>query len=148
MGSSFARFRIFLLLLAALCMHGSGTAAEEDRYPPETLLLFVASWCAPCHAELAQLPAIARGAQPYRVLVLPFDDKRASLAMLSQVPAAQRWIPGNADRRRMAAELFGDTSGLPFSVAIGADGRPCGTIRLGLDAARAEALVAGCRRRV
>jgi hypothetical protein len=43
-------------------------------------------------------------------------------------------------------DLFATTAGLPFSVAIGADGRPCATTAGGLVPARAAAMVAACRR--
>jgi thiol-disulfide isomerase/thioredoxin len=128
---------IGLLLLAVPASAGTG------RYPPNSVLLFVASWCAPCHSELARLPAITRGAQPFRVLVVPYDDRPATLTMIEAVPAAQRWHPG----RPLTKELAAETSGLPFSMAVDRDGRACGTFRKGMDGASAQALVAQCSRR-
>ncbi|TGX52663.1 hypothetical protein E5A73_13520 [Sphingomonas gei] len=130
----------------ALLLLGLPAGAETGRYPPGSVLLFVASWCAPCHAELARLPAIARGARPFRVLVVPFDDSPATRSMLDAVPEAQRWRPEREMQRQLARALRAETSGLPFSMAVDGDGRECGSARLGLDAARAEALVAGCVR--
>lgn len=122
----------------------TGASAPSDDYPPSTILLFVASWCAPCHAELARLPAITRGAQPFRVLVVPFDDRPATLRMLDSVAPGQRWQPDRLMRRRLAKALTAATSGLPFSMAIDGSGQQCGSERKGLDGASAKALVAGC----
>jgi len=106
----------------------------------------VASWCAPCHAELARLDAIGRGAQPYRILVVPFDDSRATRAMLERVPSAQRWQPDRATQRQLVAEVARRSAGLPFSLALDHAGQICGGHAEALDAASAAAMVAACRR--
>lgn len=116
------------------------------RLPQETILLFVASWCAPCHGELVRLAEIERGARPYHVLVVPFDDSRATRAMLRAVPAAQRWQPDGATQRRLAAEVERRSAGLPFSLAVDGDGRICAAHAEALDSAKAAAMVAACRR--
>jgi thiol-disulfide isomerase/thioredoxin len=130
----------------ALLLLGVPASAETGRYPPNSVLLFVASWCAPCHSELARLPAITRGAQPFRVLVVPFDDRPATRAMIEAAPAAQRWQPAPEMRRRLAKDLAAETAGLPFSMAIDRNGRGCGTFRKGMDGASAKALVVQCSR--
>lgn len=121
-------------------------AAPAPAGPPESILLFVASWCAPCHGELARLTEIARGAQPYRVLVVPFDDSRATRAMLERVPPAQRWQPDRGTQRRLAAEVAQRSAGLPFSLALDRDAHICAARAEALDAASAAAMVALCRR--
>lgn len=131
------------LAIGALAFSPS-TNVEKEAYPPNSILLFVASWCAPCHAELARLPAISNGAQPFRVLVVPFDETSATEAMIKAVPSSQRWRPSMQQRRLFARELMGQTAGLPFSVAIDAKGKACGVIRKGLDAQAAAVLVANC----
>ncbi len=138
--------RLIKWLAFGLLLGAPAATAGAERIPPRSILLFVASWCAPCHAELARLPAITRGAQPFRVLVVPFDDNPATLAMMEGVPAAQRWRPDGERRRRLVRELVSETSGLPFSVAMDNDGRACGSVRRGLDGPAAEALVARCLR--
>lgn len=127
---------------------GDARAQSSDaaRLPPETVLLFVASWCAPCHGELAGLSEIARGARPYRVLVVAFDDSRATRAMLAAVPAAQRWQPDRATQRRLAAEVERRSAGLPFSLAADRDAHICAAHAEALDAGRAAAMVAACRK--
>jgi len=129
-----------------LLLLGVPASAGTDRLPPNSMLLFIASWCAPCHSELDRLPAITRGAQPFRVLVVPFDDRPATLAMIEAVPAAQRWQPSREMGRRLARELATETGGLPFTMAVDRDGRPCATFRKGMDRASAEALAAQCSR--
>lgn len=119
---------------------------EPQRPPPETVLLFVAAWCAPCHGELAHLADIGRGAQPYRILVVPFDDSRATRTMLAAVPSAQRWQPDRATARRLVAEVERRSAGLPFSLAVDREARFCAAQSEALDAARAAAMVAACRR--
>lgn len=133
------------LAIGAL-LFGFPTNVEKETYPPNSILLFVASWCAPCHAELARLPAISRGAQPFRVFVVSFDETPATRAMIEGVPSSQRWHPSAQQRRLFAKELMGQTAGLPFSVGIDAKGKTCGVIRKGLDAQTAAALVANCMR--
>lgn len=132
--------------VAALVLAAVPAGATAPAYPPRAILLFVASWCAPCHGEIAALPRLSEAAGPWRVLVVPVDRGRATAAMMAAVPVAQRWTP---DAARMAAvrdDLFGGTAGLPFSVAIGGDGRPCGSHRGVLNPARVAALRAGCAR--
>lgn len=136
--------RIWTLIAGALLLTGAAPA-EPARYPTRSILLFVASWCAPCHGELRQLPAIAGGAGAYRVLVVPVDRGRATDAMLRGVPIDQVWRPDVARMAEVRAELLAKTAGLPFSVAIGGDGRPCALHRGGMTAASARGMVEACR---
>lgn len=129
---------------AALVLAAVPAGAAAPTYPPRAILLFVASWCAPCHGEIAALPRLSEAAGPWRVLVVPVDRSRATAAMMAGVPVAQRWTPDAARMAAMREDLFGDTAGLPFSVAIGGDGRPCGAHRGVLSLARVAALRAGC----
>ena len=138
------------LVGAAIVCWASPTAAQADRlaiYPENTVLLLVASWCAPCHAELAQLESITRAAAPFAVRVMPVDDSRNSRRMVAALPPQRQWAPDPAVMAAARHDLVARTPGLPYAVAIGPRGRPCADQRGGLDAARAEALVARCRQR-
>lgn len=115
------------------------------EYPANTVLLLVASWCAPCRGELAHLDEIARAAAPYQVRAVLVDDSKAGRRMIAALPPARRWAPDPALFTAARADLLGRTPGLPYSVAIGASGRPCADWRGGLDPARVRALVARCR---
>lgn len=122
-------------------------AAEPGAYPADTVLLLVAPWCAPCHAELARLDAIAAAARPLAVRVLAVEDNPRARAMLARVPEWQRWSPPEPDARRTRADALGRAGGLPFSLVTDAAGRVCAGQGGGLDAARTAALVAKCRAR-
>lgn len=132
------------LTIGAVLFGLSTASIQKDGYPPNSILLFVASWCAPCHAELALLPAISRSAHPFRVFVVSFDETSATEAMMLTVPPSQHWRPSNQRRRLLAKELAGRTVGLPFSVAINSKGNMCGVVRKGLNARTVAALVAAC----
>ncbi|WP_029623291.1 TlpA family protein disulfide reductase [Sphingomonas elodea] len=135
------------MLLAAVLSSTAPAAGEEPLpYPPESVLLFVAAWCAPCHGELGHLAEITGGARPYRVLVVPVDDSRATRLMLEQVPRTARWDPETGIQRRLWRTISEETAGLPYSLAIGADGQVCGRHQEALTAATAQALVARCKR--
>ena len=133
-------------MTAATMLSDAPTTAQAPAYPAGTVLLFVAGWCAPCQAELQQLPQISAAARPFRVLVVPVDRGRRVERMLASVPVAQRWRPDGAAWARMQTDLLSGTAGLPYSVAIATDGRPCAATRRGLDKASAAELVARCTR--
>jgi thiol-disulfide isomerase/thioredoxin len=134
-------------LVAALAVAlGCGPVAAQGTpdLPPRAILLFVANWCAPCHAEIARLDEIVVAARPFRVLVVSLDDDRGAARMLRGIDPDRRWRPDRTTLARVRGTLFADVSGLPYSVAVDADGRPCGDSRRGLDADRARALVRAC----
>ncbi len=133
-----ARFRILSLPLAALLL---GATEAPEAGPKESILLMVASWCAPCHAELRRLGEISGAAAPWSVRVVPHDDDWATMAMMEGVPKGQRLM---ADRATIE-QWTGQTRGLPFSVAVDADGKVCGRVRGGLDGAKARALILACK---
>ncbi|MBB3910204.1 TlpA family protein disulfide reductase [Sphingomonas desiccabilis] len=136
--------RLHAVLAGVVLLSATSAAGEPPAYPTRTVLLFVAGWCAPCRAELQQLPQITAAARPYRVLVVPVDSGRRVEQMLAGVPAVQRWRPQGEGWTRVQADLLSATAGLPYSVALGADGRPCASSRRGLDPARAADLVSRC----
>lgn len=111
------------------------------------MLLLVAPWCAPCHAELARLDAIAAAARPLAVRVFAVEDNVRARAMLRGVPEARRWSPPEGEARRARADALARAPGLPFSLATDSAGRVCAGQGGGLDAARTAALVATCRAR-
>lgn len=124
-----------IVLLAAALL----PAAAAPVYPPRTLVLFVASWCAPCRAELRQFDAIAAAAAPLEVRVAPLDWTRGTAAMLRTVPAAHVW------RSARVAEAFAQHSGgLPFSLMTDAEGRICATHDRALDPAAVRAMRRRC----
>jgi hypothetical protein len=65
--------------------------------------------------------------------------------MVAALPPPRRWAPDPVIHAAARTELLARTPGLPYSVAIGADGRICAEQRGGLDEPRARALVLRCR---
>jgi thiol-disulfide isomerase/thioredoxin len=131
-------------LLGALA---SGAEAAEPilLYPKNTLLLLVAPWCAPCYGELARLDDIAAAARPLQVRVLLVDDGIRARAMVRGVPSSHRWEPAADEMRRVRADLWTRTRGLPYTVVTDRHGKICAEQKGGLDPARTRALVERCR---
>lgn len=133
-----------LWLAAALACLGAASPAAQDA-PPDTLLLFVAGWCAPCHAELAQIDAIVAAAGDARVRVVPLDDTARTQAMLDRVPDQVVWRPDPAALAKLRERVFGDNAGLPYSVLTDASGRVCARSKRSLDAVRVREMADRCR---
>ena len=134
---------------AALCLLAlASSAAAADAapaYPQRTLLLIVASWCAPCYGELARLSDIASAARPFQVRVLLVDDGARSRAMVRGIDPARRWEPASDEMRRVRADIWRRTSGLPYSLVTDGKGHICAEQSGGLDTPRTLALVKRCR---
>lgn len=131
------RFSLFSAAVFAAAVPPA--AASTPAYPPHTLILFVASWCAPCHAELRQIDAIASAAAPVDVRVTPVDRSGGTAALLRDVPPTRIW------RSAQAVSIFTRSNGaLPFSVMTDAKGRPCATHDRALDPASVIAMRRRC----
>lgn len=93
--------------------------------PQPGVIIFWASWCDSCTAELRQLPAIRRAADPLPVATLALDppDKAGDTLRNLKLPADAAFADGRPPAEVLAR--WGATT-LPFAVAIGLDGRVCG----------------------
>ena len=125
------------------------TLAAADRppsgeLPPDTLLLLVAPWCAPCWGELAQIDTLAKAALPLTLRVLAMEDGPRSRAMTADLPPHRQWIPSPADRAVVRRSIWANTPGLPFSVATDAKGRICARHGGGLTETRARSMITQC----
>lgn len=135
----------FKSIAALLAATWPGAAGAADPDPPgNAILLFVASWCAPCHAEVRDLPALRRAAGPMRVLVVPVDATRQTRAMLARVPAEAIVTLEPARAKAWMRRLAGGAPGLPTSVAVDLHGTVCGVRREPLDAAAVATIRRGC----
>jgi thiol-disulfide isomerase/thioredoxin len=105
------------------------------------LLLFGANWCAPCRAELGELPALALAVAPGR-LILAWTDVEPRLQ--AGHPANVRVLSREEARALLGAHASMN-AGLPFAVARDVDGKICGFARQRLSPSAAAALVAQCR---
>jgi len=112
--------------------------------PPDTLLLLVAPWCAPCWGELARLDGLVAAAAPLEVRVLSMEDGSRARAMVASLPEMRRWTPAISEREAVRAALWARTPGLPFSVATDRRGKICAEQGGGLDGPRVRALVQTC----
>lgn len=130
--------------VAIACAMPAAAASGDLRYPPDSVLLLVAPWCAPCHAELARLDALATAARPKTVRVFMVDDGPRAAAMWRRVPDAYRWVPSAGEERRYRSDALSRTVGLPFGMATDARGRICAARGGGMDAVKVAALVKEC----
>lgn len=131
---------LFVPAAAPFVLAAPGRAQEAPRWPADAVLLFVAGWCAPCHAELAEVEALAAAAAPRRLLVVPADRSRATAAMLAGVEA-RVWRDARALRALWAGELG---AGLPFTLVTDGAGRTCAEHRRVLRVRDVAVLAARC----
>ena len=134
-----ARYGMMFAIGALVGAAGMVAPADAASYPPRTLMLLVASWCAPCRTELARLDSIVDAAGPVAVRVVPIDDRPATRAMLRDVPRERVW------RTAVALDLVSrETGGLPFSLMTDDAGRRCATHARPLDADAVAAMRRRC----
>ena len=131
-------------MFATAALLGAAPPRSAVDLPPNTLLLLVAPWCAPCWSELARLDELAAAAAPMNVRVLVMEDGPRARAMLVDLPIERRWVPMANDRAAVRAVLWARTPGLPFSVATDRRGRICAEGGGDLNPSRVRALVRSC----
>lgn len=137
--------RAAALIAPALLAAAPARAEAPPPWPADAVLLFVAGWCAPCHAELKEVEALATAAAPRRLLVVPADRSRATAAMLAPVAAERVWRDAGAVRALWSGAI--GAAGLPFALVTDDGGRPCAEHRRVLRPADLAALAAACRAR-
>lgn len=136
-----AHAAITLLALITSVQGRAESVSAGNREQAGELLLFGADWCAPCRAELAELPALARAIAPDR-LILAWTDVEPRLP--TGRPANVR-VLDRGEARLLLAFYAEINAGLPFALARDARGRTCGFVRHRLNPADAAALIAPCR---
>jgi len=127
-----------LALLAAPAMTAEGAARAM---PAHALILFGANWCAPCLAELRDLPDHAAAMAPAPVLLAWTDG--APRPLWPTWPANAHLLPAG-EGAALLARIGGRTAGLPYVAMLDGEGRLCADLRGKLDAARLAALKARC----
>ena len=118
--------------------HADGLKREN---PKHTILLFGASWCAPCIRELRSLGKLATAARPDRILLVWTDGgiKRHSLPSYENVE-----VVSDIQGRVLVKKYASGNSGLPYSVMIDEKGRRCAEWRKGLTPEALIELRANC----
>lgn len=119
--------------LLLLSLPSPGRAQGSD-VPRSTILLFWASWCAPCRAEVRDIAALESAAAPMRVMVVPIEPRGAWRDLLRALRPDQLYRPREGGLALMQ-RLGGPSPALPLSVAIDADGRLCATQRVAVSPA-------------
>ena len=130
------RLSIIAAIFAAAITSGSGHA-ETQATPANngaahrTILMFGASWCAPCIAELRNIVALASGASPDRIMVVWTDRgiRRYKLTLPGNVE-----IASGEEVQQIAHQYASGITGLPYSVMIDGERRQCAEWRFGLTA--------------
>ena len=135
---------LFVAVAAVLAVASAARAGEPPRWPEDAVLLFVAGWCAPCHAELREVEALSAAAAPRRLLVVPADGTRQTAAMVKPLPEARVWRDPAALRALWSGELG---AGLPMTLVTDAGARVCGEHRRVLRPGDLPALAARCGKR-
>lgn len=128
------RLSISVAIFAAAITSNLGHAETRDSpsmngASHRTIIMFGASWCAPCIAELRNIGALASDASPDRIVIVWTDSgirrynfaRRDNIEMASG-PAAQQ----------MALRYASGIAGLPYSVMIDGKGHKCAEWKSGL----------------
>ncbi len=121
------RLSISVAIFAAAITSNLGRAetharSAKDDAAHRTILLFGASWCAPCITELRNIAALASSASPDRIVIAWTDGgiRRYKPVLPGNVEIAQ-----NVDAQQLALRYASGIAGLPFSVMIDGQRRKC-----------------------
>lgn len=126
-------------LIAGIAM--SNIARAEPGIEEPTIILFGASWCAPCRVELRNLTLLARAAAPHR-LQIAWIDRAPAASALTAGPNVSILSPEEA--RRKFEKVAGNNQGLPIVAMIDGNGRSCAVLRQPATVVRIQSLVARC----
>lgn len=129
-----------LLLLLAGAAGATPTrtpeAVADAVWTKPAIVVFWASWCVSCRAELTRLPMLAAAAAPLPVLTLALDPRETARQALGRfgVPAATAFHDARPPGT-VLADWGGPATALPLAVAIDRAGHVCGIKRglLGTD---------------
>lgn len=140
-------------MLATAAVVAGPIAAEAPAHAPPTskivterrFVMFGASWCAPCIAELRDITAIAGAARPDRV-VIAWTDRG--------IRNYRRPLPTNVEiaplpvAKDLSRQFASGGIGLPYTVLLDERSRKCAAINVRLTAGVIGALRRACGGRV
>lgn len=116
-------------------------AAPPSPLPADALVIFGSRYCAPCVAELKELPRISqwRGTRP---MVVAWIDKEPP-PVIRGYPAT-RTVEWREARRMLLASSAGASLAVPLVVTTNGQGKVCGSTRKPLTRAAVKDLMKGC----
>lgn len=128
---------LILMAFAIVAAPGQTRAADSGR----TLVLFGASWCAPCVAELRRMGSLSAAATPGDRIVIAWDD--SSIESMRFDRPANVEVASVQRAQRLRAVYAGDIAGYPYAVMLDVRGQPCSrwsraVTREAMDAMRSE----------
>jgi thiol-disulfide isomerase/thioredoxin len=91
-----------------------------------SIYIFGASWCAPCIAELRDMPRLAEAAKPGRIVIVWSDNgiRRFPMPNIANVEIRRDLA------QRTMADLGGpENAGLPYTAILDRRGKKCGEWR-------------------
>lgn len=109
------------IVSATFCIADANGRPSSDG-PGREVVLFGASWCAPCIVEMRDLRPIAAAAYPDRIVIVWEDEGLARLALPALVNVE---VAAPTRARRLAAELASRRTGLPYAAVVTASGQRC-----------------------
>ena len=120
---------------------GLAGAGPATPLPADALVIFGSRYCAPCVAELKELPKISqwRGTRP---MVVAWIDKEPPPA-IAAFPAT-RTVEWREARRMLMASSAGASLAVPLVVATNGQGKVCGATRKPLTRAAVTDLMKAC----
>lgn len=128
--------------IAALALLGAlAGAGAPSPLPANSLVIFGSRYCAPCVAELKELPRISewRGQRP---MVVAWIDKEPPPSIGTY--HATRAVEWREARRMLMSASDGASLAVPLVVATNAQGKVCGATRQPLTKAAVKGLTRAC----
>lgn len=135
---------ISLVLMGAIFCEFEAIADTVRLSPAQgrTVILFGASWCAPCLVEIRNLSKLAAAAAPDRVVVAWTDG---AIRRLVPSPPANVELLEPDRARYLLEEMAGDVGGLPYAVMLDERDQRCAEWRAPLRPTDLHGFRALCR---
>ncbi len=104
----------------------SGQYRRLSEWKGKALLInFWATWCEPCRREMPDLAAVheALSGESFEIIGIAIDRPAAVLRFLEEIPVGYPILLDDGAASQLLSDLGNAGGGLPFTVAVDADGR-------------------------